>query len=148
MAKKVRKTYQTMYNILQLQHWFKLKNGRKVLVEFLGGGFKPRKTHGRFATDNPELIEAMESSGDYNKQFKLYSEVEVEDVSDVIDQSNVVKLGAPELKEVGGITTVQAAREFLVKNFTEVTYSMVPNKLAVLKEAEKLGLVFLDLPRE
>jgi hypothetical protein len=155
----LRKTYQSIQYI-QLDTYV-VVNGQKVLVQFRGGSLQPR-TFGKFNTDNQELIAAMDMDSGNGKSFKCIHSEEIESpvIEDpkplVIKEAPAPKPEVTEVPEekqaevkpftsVPGITTVQAAKQYMADTFG-IALSKMPNGAAVKKQAEANKVKFPDLP--
>ena len=144
------KTYQSTQAI-QLDTYVRA-NGQKVLIEFRGGTYDPRK-NGLYRTSEPSVIKALDADIERigpNCTFKcIHEEVLLEDEA---EKSNL-KEPLTE-KEIPGIKTVTAARGWLVDASFEgiitrgITSSMIKNRTDVLRFAEENKITFTDLPKE
>jgi len=129
----ITKTYQAL-NYQTYDMYVDLK-GKRVLASFRGGSLKP-PVNGTFQTSDPDLQAALEKDTSNGISFK---EVSAFDDEEPIIETDVEETVVPE------ITTVQAARDYLVSHIDGLTAASLPNKTAVLAIAEKNKFVFPDL---
>lgn len=140
------KTYQSTQAI-QLDTYVKVK-GQRVLIEFRGGTYDPRK-NGLYRTNDPTIIAALDADIERvgrNCTFKcIHEEVLLED--DPITE-------ALEEKEIPDVKTVTAAKAWLIEASAQglitkgITSSMIKNRTEVLAIAEANKVKFIDLPTE
>jgi hypothetical protein len=137
-----RKTYQSLtYQTLSM---YVLVNGQKRLVQFKGGTLKP-KMNGKFITDDPQMIAALDTDSANGKMFKCIAvettdqakEPEVDHSEAILDSSDVIK--------VSGIKTAQSARDYLLQNVPELSSTKLPNLTAIKEVAAANGIRFVDL---
>lgn len=157
-----RKVYQAVsYQYLDT---YVMVNGQKVLVQFRGGTLSPRM-NGKFSTEDPDVIAALDADLNRlgsNASFKCIHSEEIPDAEGVkkadAPKAEEPKKEAPDgdgkppasdpipATEVPSITTVQAAKEYLLQQFPdELKVSHLQNKEAVLKVAAEKLLKFTDL---
>lgn len=134
-------------------------NGQKVRIEFRGGSLQP-PINGIFVATNPDVIKAMDHDSGLGRSFTcIVSEGEPdpepededsdEDEPKVVPDKKPAKKAQvheiPEMKEVPGITTIQDAREYLLKEIEGLKPQNIPNPKSVENLAAKNGIVFPDL---
>lgn len=160
-----RKVYQaTLYQYLDT---YVEVNGQKTLIQFRGGTLQPR-LNGKFATDDPNVIAALDADIKRLGAKASFKCIHSEEIPDPKEENAPVKSTAPQsaapqveppaaddvpagdnaapIVEIPGITTVQAAKEFLLEKYPEdVKISHLPNKEAVLKVAAEKRIKFVDL---
>ena len=161
----VRKIYQAVE--FRTLDTYESVGGNKVRIEFRNSSPAPN-ARGQYTTEDPAVIAAMEKSASFNTTYKC---IHTETFG---DPAPVTKKAAPKgqppaddegaggagegddnagkedpnagdgVTEVPGITTIQAAREYLVKN-CEGNASKLPNGTAVKKFAAEKKIKFVDL---
>lgn len=140
------KTYQATQAV-QLDTYVSV-NGQKVLIEFRGGTLDPR-INGRYQTSNPEIIKALDEDiarVGPSCTFKCIHE-------EILLADDPLTEGLAE-KEIPGIKTVTAAKEWLVKASEEgiinkgITAGQIKNRTDVLRIAAENKVVFTELPLE
>ena len=151
-----RKTYQSIH-YKDLDTYVSV-NGVKTLIIFRGGTLKP-KVNGKVSTDDPALIKAMDNDPGNGTSFRCIS-IEGE-AEPSVRENPVIPSKAkekkqepeddtqdrnPEITKVEGISTVQAARDYLLNNVPELTASKIPNGAAVKNVAAANNILFVDLP--
>jgi len=143
---KVRKTYQLLGPFLELLTYVEA-NGVKVKVEFTGHSLRPR-IPGKFTTEDPEVIRAMDISKSNNVTYRcINTETIGEEDAHVMDpeQKETGQETGEDFTQVPGITTIQAAKEYLIANIPGMTHSKLPNGEAVKRIASENKIVFVDL---
>lgn len=111
--------------------------GRQRWLRFYGA----MPTEGYYTTDSAVEQRAIETSKRYLRgEIVCVSEVEIAD--DVMPE--VVTTQAQAVEVVNGITTVQAAREYLVAE-KGAKASELNNRESVLAYAERVGVKFAEL---
>jgi len=125
------KIYESLVNFYFATN-IKVKKDDIRRIEFSGGIRQPREVYGTFTTNDKELQEAIEKDKGYGKKFKLKAEYKNPNQDDDDEESL-------EEKE---FSTVTEAKEWLNKE-KGVGLNKLPNKTAVLKEAESLGVKIL-----
>lgn len=143
---KKQKTYQSTQAV-QLDTYVSI-NGKAVLIEFRGGTLDPR-INGRFQTSNPDIIAALDADiarVGAGCSFKcIHEELLLED-------DPLVEGLDP--KEIPGIKTVTAAKEWLVEASATglitkgITEGMLRNRTEVLRAAAENKVTFTELPTE
>lgn len=113
--------------------------GKQRWLRFSGSS----SDEGYYSTGDVAEQRAIESSRRYMRgEIKCVGKYVVPDevMSEAVDVEPVAEV----VKEVNGITTVQAAREYLV-DFKGAKASELNNKEAVLAYADKVGVKFAEL---
>ena len=111
--------------------------GRQRWLRFYGA----MPTEGYYTTDSAVEQRAIETSKRYLRgEIVCVGEVEIAD--EVMPE--VVTTQAQAVEVVNGITTVQAAREYLVAE-KGAKASELNNREAVLAYAERVGVIFAEL---
>jgi hypothetical protein len=155
----LRKTYQAIG--FKTFDTYELVKGQKVLIQFRSASHLPN-SKGQFTTSDPDLIEAMDNSSSYGISFTCVRTDEIEGPavrSIKVDEPTPTPAPAPTfdddeesdlapekvgITKVADITTIQAARDYLVKNHGAVA-SKLPNGPAVKKFAAERKIEFIDL---
>lgn len=139
-------------------------NGNKVRIEFRGGSLQP-PINGIFVATDPDVIRAIDKDSGLGRSFICISsegepdpEPKDEDFDEDEPEEEPVKKPAkkttpkppvletpPEAKLVEGVTTIQDAREYLLKNIEGLKPQNIPNPKSVENLAAKNGIVFPDL---
>jgi hypothetical protein len=137
-----RKTYQSLtYQTLSI---YVLVNGQKRLVQFKGGTLKP-KMNGKFITDDPQMIAALDTDSANGKMFKCIAVETNEEGKKTEDELPVASEDTTDLIRVSGIRTAQAAKDYLLQNVPELSSTKLPN-LATIKEIAAANKIkFVDL---
>lgn len=158
-----RKIYQSL-DYIDLDTYVNV-NGQRTLIQFRGGSLKPR-ANGKYIATDPAIIKALDAAGGLNKDFKCILIDDVPDQKKEPVNQTVKAAPAPATEDpdppeptdkdeerpekppqsVTGITNVQEAREWLLKNFPDVKASQLPNGKEVKKVALMYGVEFTDLP--
>jgi hypothetical protein len=146
---------------------YEMVNGVKTLIEFRNASQSPT-AKGHYTTSNPAIIAAMDNSTSYGITFKCIHSEPTDDPEPL--PKAVAKKPAPkpapteapetsedetpegedethaegEVTKVPGITTIQAARAYLVENFG-LSVSKLPNGPSVKKAAAENKVNFIDL---
>lgn len=157
----VRKIYQAVE--FRTLDTYESVGGNKVRIEFRNSSPAPN-ARGQYTTEDPAVIAAMEKSASFGTTYKC---IHTETFGDPTPKAKPApKAPAPEVgngegtdekgaedpnagndagvTEVPGIATIQAAREYLVKN-CEGNASKLPNGTAVKKFAAEKKIKFVDL---
>lgn len=157
-----RKVYQSVH--FQTLDTYVMVKGQKVLIQFTGGSLKP-KINGTYSTSDPDVIAAMDKGIVPDAAYKCISvdttpdppsakpsepaakeDPPAKDLANVPDKDPE---GAPpadgSFKEVPGIATVQAAKDYLLANIEGLTQSRLPNGTAVKAVAAENKIHFTDL---
>lgn len=121
----------------------KTSDGKVHEVKFDGAILFPNKINGQYRTSNKLIQEALESSKQFNRLFALVETAEVEEVKQE-EVKEPVNVDDP-YKIINDVTTVAAARDFLVNLNDGLTKSFLKNMTVVLAEAEKRGIKFPNL---
>lgn len=129
----ITKTYQAIG--YQTMDMYVDVNGKRVLITFRGGSLQP-KINGTFQTSDPDLQKVLEKDTARDILFQ-----EIGSFDD--EATDTTKTSEETIVE--GITTVQAAREWLLSNVPGVTQATLPNKTALLAFASQNKIVFKDL---
>ena len=158
----VRKIYQAVE--FKSLDTYEMVNGVKTLIEFRNASQAP-SAKGLYTTANPDIIAAMDKSTSNNITFKCihsetFGDAEAEpktapkplthapegpgEVTDEAGEGAGYPAASGEVTEIPGITTIQAAREYLVQN-CGATPSKLPNGPAVKKFAAEKKINFVDL---
>lgn len=137
------KTYRSLvYKDLDI---YIVVNGIKTLTEFRGGSLQP-PINGIFSTSNPAYIEAMDKDSSNGIAFIcVRSEGVPEPPKTEPKNEKKVTQTTVEKKTIPGITNLQEAREYLLKNIKGLTMANMPNAKSVTNLAEKHGFEFPDL---
>ncbi len=155
----VRKTYQAVG--FKTLDFYEMVNGAKALIQFRSGNHAP-DSKGQYTTENPDVIEALDNSSAYGISFKCIRTEKTAGPDLATSKAKTApKPPAPPADnegdgaDAGGnagdgftnvpdIATVQAARDYLVKN-CGATASKLPNGPAVKKFAAEKKINFVDL---
>lgn len=158
-----RKVYQAT-NYQYLDTYVEVK-GQKTLIQFRGGTLQPR-LNGKFATDDPDVIAALDADINRLGAKASFKCIHSEEIPGPKEENAPVKSTAPQsaaplgepvkdapagdnaapIAEIPGITTVQDAKEYLLDKFADsVKISHLPNKDAVQKVAAEKRIKFVDL---
>lgn len=140
MAKRVNKVYQHAH-LLSLTTPVKAGN-KVVVVEFDGGNSYPR-SNGKYSTNDPEVQKALEESPRFKKDWHLLRETSLEEEEPEVEEP-AGKDPEGEEEVIEGITTVQAAKDYLTKEYG-ATSREVSNREKVLDYAASKNVVFKDL---
>jgi len=141
------KTYRSLvYKDLDI---YIVVNGIKTLTQFRGGSLQP-PVNGIFSTSNPDYIKAMDKDSSNGIAFAcIRSEGVPEKAKTKTEPEGETKVsGTPEpaeKKTVPGITNLQEAKEYLLKNIEGLTMAKMPNAKSVTNLAEKYEIEFPDL---
>jgi len=140
-------------------------DGKQHLIEFRGGTLKP-DIKGKFTTNDPKLIKALDNDSGNGNSFKCIGVIGKKDPkpdnfksnppegTDEPAQSGEEHPDTPDTKVdqkaiiADGISTVQGARDYLVSNVDGLTASKLPNKAAILNAAKANNIVFPHLPKD
>lgn len=112
-------------------------DGKLNIVEFRDGGNPPFFSHATLTTEDEKLIEYIRSMDGYG--IHILEEEEETDKTQKQDD----ELGDPIIYDE--VTTVQAAKDILVKNH-EIGVSKIQNKKSIFEVAEGLNIKFPNLP--
>ena len=122
----------------------------KKQILFRGGSLQPR-INGKYITSDPKDIEAIEKHSMFNVWFRCVQVDEIpEDENALLDDvkpqdQNTEADQIPEgFTKVEGIKTLQAAKEYLVKE-CGMDSKKLPNGVAVKNAAKENKVVFVDL---
>ena len=161
----VRKIYQAIE--FRTLDTYQMVGGNKMRIEFRNSSPAPN-ARGQYTTEDPDVIAAMEKSASFNTTYKCIHTETVGDPepaprtkaapkiqesgpdegtgegNDEAGKENPNAGAGDGVTEVPGITTIQAAREYLVKN-CEGNASKLPNGTAVKKFAAEKKINFVDL---
>jgi len=124
-------------------------DGIKTLIEFRGGSLQP-PINGIFVTDNPNVIKAMDKDSGYGTSFICISSEGDPELLKVPKRTTPVKETpkVPEViekKTIPGITNLQEAKEYLLKNIEGLKLANMPNTKSVKNLMVKNGFEFPDL---
>jgi len=129
----ITKTYQALK--FQTYDMYTMVDGRRVLVAFRGGSLRPQ-INGTFQTSDPKLQEALKKDTSNGITFR--------EIGSFDDEATVVEQEFEETT-VPGITTVQAARDYILSHIEGLSASSMPNKTIVMAVAQQNKYVFPDL---
>ncbi len=113
--------------------------------------------YGKFGTSDPRIQEELEKSPAFNVRYRLIDTKEYNDGNPMdtpqgdSDKTSQDDTKFPSSKDpddkqsVPEVTRVQEARDWLVKNINEVTYTQVRNKEMVLRVAKEYKVSFPNL---
>jgi hypothetical protein len=124
-------------------------DGVKTLIPFRGGSLQP-PVNGIFVTDNPNVIKAMNKDSGYGTSFICISS-EGDPEPEKAPEKTAPEKEAPkapevaEKKTVPGITNLQEAKEYLLKNIEGLKLANMPNTKSVKNLMAKNGFEFPDL---
>ena len=112
-----------------------LVEGKETTIRFMGGSISPVERAGTFTTEDPKVIEALESANGFNKNFKLkysFDDEPVKEKSKAGNKSGKDNKQNSELEEDGivkveTVKTLQEAKEYLLEKFDELTTEDVKN---------------------
>ena len=147
----VRKIYQSLE--FKSLDTYELVNGVKTVIQFRSGSLNP-SAKGQFTTTNPHIIEAMDHSTSNGITFKCIHTETFDDGKELpaapvieAEPEHEPELAANEepAEQVPDISTVQAARAYLVERF-QIPISKLPNAASVRKAAAANKIEFIDLP--
>ncbi len=168
---RVRKIYQAIE--FRTLDTYESVGGNKIRIEFRNSSPAPN-ARGQYTTEDPAVIAAMEKSASFGTTYKCIHTETFGDPEPVTrkaapkgqppaddegaggaadDTGGANDAGGKEdpnagndagVTEVPGIATIQAAREYLVKN-CEGNASKLPNGTAVKKFAAEKKINFVDL---
>lgn len=168
LYKKLKMAQRKVYQAVNYQYLdtYVMVRGQKTLIQFRGGTLSP-KMNGKYSTDDPDVIAALDEDIKRSGSRASFSCIHTEGSP---DSEEVKKADAPKAEEpkkeapegdgnppdddpelpvyveVPGITTVQAAKEYLLDRFKdEVKISHLANKEAVIKVATQKYVKFIDL---
>lgn len=110
-------------------------NGVSRMIDFSEGGNTPFFRHAMLITDDPKVIEAVKNCGLYGTEIIDAEEAEEEKPLLVIGETVVYD----------EVTTVQAAKDLLIKNHGGIV-SKLPNKIAIMAFAKENNISFPNLP--
>ena len=164
----IRKTYMSKYKSgLQIYAYI---GGKPVLCEFKNASRFNKNIRGTFTTNNPELIEALEKDSGFNVKYILLDTKE--DESGVVDALEVRGMEinpkeeipepapvkkvrevkpekpsvqvAPSVQVVSkeDVKNVQEAKEWLRRNFKDLTFKKLSNKEIILEVAKEKNVHF------
>ena len=138
----MRKTYRSLvYKDLDT---YVMVNGQKTLIQFRGGSLQP-PINGIYVSDDPVVIEAMDKDrGNGTSFICILSEGAVE-APKAEPKKATEEDPQEELQKVFGITNLQDAKNYLLKNIEGLTLSKMPNAASVKNVAAKNGIKFPEL---
>jgi len=131
----ITKTYQALN--YQTYDMYVNLDGKSFLIPFRGGSLRP-KINGTFQTSDPALQEVLQKDTSNGVSFK--------EINSFDDEEPIVKSDT-DIIEVPGITTVAAAKDYLLSHIDGLSAASLPNKTAVLAIAEQNNYVFTDLSK-
>ena len=140
MSKQL-KIYQSIdYQVLDT---YVMAGGSRRLIEFRGGSLQPR-INGKFSTSDPEIIAALDA--DIARGGASFKCIHSEDLPDGAKakgkkESEENDFVPEDFNHVTGITTGQAARDFLLENVPGLSNTKLPN-IATIKEVAKANKIF------
>ena len=144
----MRKVYRSL--IYKTLDTYIMVDGQKTLIEFRGGTLQP-PINGIFVTDNPNVIKAMDKDSGYGTSFTCISSEGDPKPEKAPPRGPVLKEEVPktpeviEKKTVPGITNIQEAKEYLLKNIEGLKLANMPNTKSVKNLMVKNGFEFPDL---
>lgn len=145
-----RKVYQSIH--YQTLDTYAMVNGAETLIQFRGGTLQPQ-INGKYSTSNPSVIAAMDAGLVEGAAYKCISVETTPDEPELTSKPGF-KADALNVKdsqdengftEVPGITTIQAAKEYLVANVEGLTLSRLPNGNTIKSVAAANRIKFTDL---
>ena len=162
----ITKKYQLLKS-MSILAWFKVGD-KTVSAAFQGGTRRPYLVRGRFSTSDPELQKAIESSGNFGKEYFLEAtfndgiliepqnekpiekpkkkENEVEEMVEITPAEKTKKEDTNQTIDYPEIKTVKDAREKLLELYPdELKPAQLPNKGAVLSKAKGKDITFSNL---
>lgn len=141
-------------------------NGQSMLITFEGGFDKPYKHNGTYVTDDPEIIKAIESDSEFNREIiRIDKKVDVEPVApkpviepvkvEPVIEDPVIPVGdipeaqnadkdEPQVTSVPDITNFQQARAYMRATYPDIPVSQLSSKEEVITVAANRGIVFPD----
>lgn len=124
-------------------------NGRAVPVEFTGGAASGNyKIPGKFGTSSEDLQKAMESSPAFGKDYTLLHEENPEAIKEPVvapaPESSDVADNIPS-NELSEIKTNQAAKNYLMEKFPDLTPENLKNRAMILDVAKAKNIDFPNL---
>jgi len=133
------------------------------------GSLRPRRRKGVFTTSEPALIIALDKRIENAERAgkrpdfivlseKIIPNAKVEKTPEVVETKDgdmrfetevkpheiVQKYQSP-AEAIGGITTVQGAKKYLLEKFDDLTTRDVSNKENITKVAQKKNILFVDM---
>ena len=120
-------------------------DGHSIDIRFvIGGKAHPNKVFGKYRTSDPKIIEALDNSPLYGKNWVCISsdEPKKEKVAELIEEQPEDE--TPSEREITGPKTVKEMREYLNKRLG-VPYSKLSNKDAAMKAAKEMNLNFVNV---
>lgn len=136
-----RKTYQAIRSCM-LTIYVTVKDKKRIPINFAHYNIE-QNVKGRYSTSDPEIIEALEANKEFNSDFELISEEEIESKEDKEPSGNA-STGKEGLTPIGGCEKVQLAKAYLVEKYQDkVTPSTLTTWKTVDAAAEELGIYFV-----
>jgi hypothetical protein len=137
-----RKTYQSLtYQTLSM---YVLVNGQKRLVQFKGGTLKP-KMNGKYITDDPQMIAALDTDSANGKMFKCIAVETNDEAKEPTEDQPVATEDPKDVIKVTGIKTAQSARDYLLQNIPDLSSTKLPNLTTIKEVAAANSIKFVDL---
>lgn len=111
-----------------------------VTVIFSGGFVVPFKYNGTYSTSDPQLIEALEASPNFNSMW-----VKVSPSADQPEEEEIeeVKPIAPsKLEAIPGISSGQKARAYILAKYEDITNAQLRTNEEITRIATEKGIKF------
>jgi hypothetical protein len=141
-----RKTYQLIH--YQSLDTYVSVNGKKVLIQFRGGSLKP-KINGKFTSTDPDVIAAMDKGmlapGAAYRCIDTFTDDKPVSAPKNEEPQSTSEEGPEGFQKVEGITTIQMARDYLLKNIDGLVAAKLPNGNAIREQARIHKIEFTDL---
>jgi hypothetical protein len=139
----IRKTYRSL--VYKELDTYVLVDGVKRLIQFRGGSLQPR-INGIYVTEDPKVIEAMDSDRGNGTSFVcIRSEGEPDEKKKTVKPVEKKKEPVEDIEEVPGITNLQDARNYMLSRFQDLRPSQLNNTIMVRAQAVKKGIKFTEL---
>jgi len=138
----IRKTYQAITSCAMTINIPK-EDKTNVTINFSGHNIE-LGIKGKFSTNDPDIIEALESNSSFNHNYKLVATLEEKSESKVKASDLNPQINLDDLTPVGGFITVQAAKAYLIETFQDkITPSTLTTWKAIDETAAANGIKFV-----
>lgn len=136
-------------------------NGKLVQVKFTGGQRTPKRTNGKFSTNDPDMQRALETSPEYGKNWRRIIPPEGEIVKDRPPEMTIIT--EPEVKvqppaadrvmvatetsplSISGLINAQQVKNYILENYTDrFKFKELMSKGQIYAAAKALNLIFPD----
>ena len=112
-------------------------HGREQIVTFEGGSSYPVETPAKYTATTEEMVAALEKAPAFNRDYELMCDLSLSDTELEVEDSG--------LEKVTGIATVQAAKEYLLSTYKDLTHAKVLTKELIFAVAKEKGIELIDL---